>query len=376
MADKLFRDYYNEKTEEVSLPVDGKLLVQTGTDEPDKIDVDLFATAAQGLKADGAIQKIGSQVVNAFLDIQNPLKANVYRFKIQNVLNANNVSSEFITGANSFLLATHTTGSLNFPEDQGQAAFFEGSSDGRDFAIWKNALVESDIRLGYKNGSNEWVWRKLPYTDEVATAAQGVLADNSVQLTGETIQTIEGEVSITDILSSQDIVASSSLGDIISLFQNRLGNSNMYGFGVAAEGLVYYKSAGNHEFYKNKNYDLNPNGVVKAGSFEANGNIKADAVINPLVTITTDKTLDEGDSRVIIDASLNTVTATLPLVSSTPIGKEYTVIGYDVTNVATLQTSGTDQIRLASSDTDTSRAFSLGEIAKLVNTGVYWQVTF
>jgi hypothetical protein len=42
MADKLFKDYYNEKTESVSVPVNGKLLVQTGTNEPEKIDVDLL----------------------------------------------------------------------------------------------------------------------------------------------------------------------------------------------------------------------------------------------------------------------------------------------------------------------------------------------
>mgnify|MGYP003625030187 CR=1 FL=1 len=44
MADKLFRTYYNEKTE-LSAALDaGKILVQSGTDEPKKVDANLFAS--------------------------------------------------------------------------------------------------------------------------------------------------------------------------------------------------------------------------------------------------------------------------------------------------------------------------------------------
>ena len=39
---RAFKNYYNSKTEAVSLPVGGKILVQTGTDEPERIDVDLL----------------------------------------------------------------------------------------------------------------------------------------------------------------------------------------------------------------------------------------------------------------------------------------------------------------------------------------------
>jgi len=59
MADKLFRTYYNEKTESGTLPANSKILIQEGTDEPKKIDVDLFATAAQGNTADSASQATG-----------------------------------------------------------------------------------------------------------------------------------------------------------------------------------------------------------------------------------------------------------------------------------------------------------------------------
>jgi hypothetical protein len=74
MADKKFKDYYNEKNEAVAIPSGGKLLLQTGTDEPEKIDVGLitaksddsdrlggelpsaYATAAQGNLADNSVQ--------------------------------------------------------------------------------------------------------------------------------------------------------------------------------------------------------------------------------------------------------------------------------------------------------------------------------
>ena len=47
MPDKLFKDYYNEKVEAASVPVSSKMLVQSGTLEPQKIDVKLFAITSQ-----------------------------------------------------------------------------------------------------------------------------------------------------------------------------------------------------------------------------------------------------------------------------------------------------------------------------------------
>jgi hypothetical protein len=101
----------------------------------------------------------------------------------------------------------------------------------------------------------------------VATTAQGVLADNSVQLTGETSQQIEGKVRILN-----ELVAGSVLGDIVSLFADRIGASNMYGFGVES-GVLYYKSGGNHDFYRSKNQDGTPNGTVRAGSYSGDGSL-------------------------------------------------------------------------------------------------------
>ena len=47
MADKLFKDYYNEKLESAFVPGASKILVQTGTAEPEKIDSGLFEQRRQ-----------------------------------------------------------------------------------------------------------------------------------------------------------------------------------------------------------------------------------------------------------------------------------------------------------------------------------------
>jgi hypothetical protein len=47
MADKLFRTYYNEKTESGTLPANSKILIQEGTDEPKRIDPDLIEGVGQ-----------------------------------------------------------------------------------------------------------------------------------------------------------------------------------------------------------------------------------------------------------------------------------------------------------------------------------------
>jgi hypothetical protein len=62
MADKLFRDYYNEKVTAASIPVAAKIMVQEGASEPKKLDVSVFATAAQGTKADSALPSTATAV--------------------------------------------------------------------------------------------------------------------------------------------------------------------------------------------------------------------------------------------------------------------------------------------------------------------------
>jgi hypothetical protein len=47
MADKKFKDYYNLRTESPFVPGSSKILVQTGTDEPKKIDSSLFEQRRQ-----------------------------------------------------------------------------------------------------------------------------------------------------------------------------------------------------------------------------------------------------------------------------------------------------------------------------------------
>jgi hypothetical protein len=46
----------------------------------------------------------------------------------------------------------------------------------------------------------------------------------------------------------------------------------MYGFGVES-GTLYYKSGGNHDFYRSKNRDGTPNGTLRAGSYSGDGSL-------------------------------------------------------------------------------------------------------
>ena len=80
MADKLFRDYFNEKTETGSVPAGGKLLVQTGgATEPQKLDIDLLATVANSVQKTGATDQI----------IESTLQAEAF-------IKAGGTSSEFL----------------------------------------------------------------------------------------------------------------------------------------------------------------------------------------------------------------------------------------------------------------------------------------
>ncbi len=66
---------------------------------------------------------------------------------------------------------------------------------------------------------------------------------------------IRGNVSSTGTLSLGSIASSNSLRDIISLYGNRLGETNMYGFGVEGDGTLYNKAVNNHRWYISKNAD-------------------------------------------------------------------------------------------------------------------------
>ncbi len=55
----------------------------------------------------------------------------------------------------------------------------------------------------------------------------------------------------------QELTFDNVLGDKVSLFDNRIGLSNMYGFGIASNTL-YYKAAGRHAWHILENSDSTP----------------------------------------------------------------------------------------------------------------------
>lgn len=73
----------------------------------------------------------------------------------------------------------------------------------------------------------------------------------------------------------------SSLGDIISLYGDRLGNSNMYGFGIETNGgVLYNKAASGYNWYINTNADQGTSAVMKLNNSElvVDGKIRSEEV--------------------------------------------------------------------------------------------------
>tara|TARA_R110000772_G_scaffold156700_1_gene267881 strand:+ start:670 stop:2247 length:1578 start_codon:yes stop_codon:yes gene_type:complete len=89
MSDKLFKDYYNEKTEAVSVPTGGKVLLQSGTDEPEKIDVSLLTQSGGYIGTSQELKErtpvcvldfgaVGDGITDDTLSIQNALNSSDY----------------------------------------------------------------------------------------------------------------------------------------------------------------------------------------------------------------------------------------------------------------------------------------------------------
>lgn len=74
---------------------------------------------------------------------------------------------------------------------------------------------------------------------------------------------------------------SSALGDIISLYGDRIGNTAMYGFGIETNGgTLYNKAVSGYNWYVNKNADQGSSAVMKLNSSElvVDGKIRSEEV--------------------------------------------------------------------------------------------------
>ena len=59
------------------------------------------------------------------------------------------------------------------------------------------------------------------------------------------------------------------LGDLISLYDDRIGNANMYGFGIETNGgTLYNKAVSGYNWYLNKNADQGAGAIMKLNSTE------------------------------------------------------------------------------------------------------------
>jgi hypothetical protein len=129
MADKLFRDYFNEKTESVTLPDNSKILIQEGTDEPKKIDIDLFATADNSVKKTGeTTQSIEGEII----------------------VNQQKISSDHINN----LFLGRNAGAANTPlsATEGRQNTFLGSQSGL-----KNTTGYAILNVGFAAGSDNTI---------------------------------------------------------------------------------------------------------------------------------------------------------------------------------------------------------------------------
>ncbi|MFY7672004.1 hypothetical protein ACOSP6_13035 [Tenacibaculum sp. MEBiC06402] len=114
---------------------------------------------------------------------------------------------------------------------------------------------------------------------------------------------VNGNIISTGTMSLGKVASTSSLRDVISLYGNRLGATNMYGFGVESDGTLYNKAVSHYRWYLNSNADLGTsakmeldnNGLFVDGNvgigtttpsqkLEVNGTVKA----NALTVIATD----------------------------------------------------------------------------------------
>ena len=90
---------------------------------------------------------------------------------------------------------------------------------------------------------------------------------------------LRGSLTSAGTMSLQS--TSSSVGDIVSLYGDRLGHPAMYGFGVEASGgILYNKAKGGYSWYIHKNADLGVSAMMRLSSTEliVDGRISSEEV--------------------------------------------------------------------------------------------------
>jgi hypothetical protein len=350
------------------------------------------ASTAQGVLADNSVQLTGetSQIINSsIVEVLGTSTTAIIRASSS----AGARISLFQSGETSFIQSNKSTNSFG--------RIVMSGSGGQPLEFLK---VRIDGSFTEKN---------IYHEGNLASSPTGVLADNSVQLTGETLQNIEGSLNIGEtpndtptanvyqtIIAPTDQSAELWIGsNDASVNTEYIGGLGFYNtdntspggaylagikaYAASSNGameLMFYAGRDRFEVGTSPDMIIDISGNVGIGTttptekLHVNGNVKANSFIAPLITIVEDTTLTVSNSEVIIDAASQAVSAILPTVASVPVGKKYTVIAYDATNTITLATSSSQQIRQVKTDTTTSTTLAAGDIYTVINTGTYWQI--
>jgi hypothetical protein len=206
----------------------------------------------------------------------------------------------------------------------------------------------------------------------VASSAQGALADTALQPLIDNTNVIFRNDGVNTFNISRDgnLNGSSPYLDMINdSLSTRLRATGALSFWNRGLNGTLSESA---RFTEGNNFAVGQ--ITASEKVDVLGNVKAKSFLAPLITITADTLLTISNSEVIIDSSVDKVTATLPTVASVPIGKKYTIIAYRLGEPITLATSSSQQIRQINTDAITSTTLSSGGIYTVVNTGDYWQI--
>ncbi|WP_228235969.1 tail fiber domain-containing protein [Allomuricauda sp. M10] len=125
--------------------------------------------------------------------------------------NANDFST-FMTGDQSLVAISHTTGSTNYPTEFGHALIVRGTTDNRSFSLWKANGDNSIFYVGnYNESLSDWQWNKLWHegSDGTGSGLDADLLDGFNSSTSGTANTVairnaSGQLYATAFYESSD----------------------------------------------------------------------------------------------------------------------------------------------------------------------------
>ncbi|MCH8331124.1 MAG: hypothetical protein IH946_07060, partial [Bacteroidetes bacterium] len=208
-------------------------------------------------------------------------------------------------------IKVNSTGHFGVGTNNPQAAIHANSFDGRPALYLENA-DDNEGDITWKDGQHlqvgEWDPNTSTFTEHLIIRNNGRVGIGTPNPAG--LLHVAGAVFIDDDLDVDDdanvghdldigddldiggtLSFSGSLGDKISLFGNRIGQTNMYGFGVESNNL-YYKASAGHRWYVGDNAD---NGGDAVMSIKSNGFVGI-GTDNPSVPLT----IEANNARLVL----------------------------------------------------------------------------